>query len=394
MTSAADSSRPRMRAASAVAVSPHSSSLTTRDGTRSHSRAGAGQGIDVPISRKEPTMQTKIAVTGATGRVGSHLVEILEQRGHDVVQIARSKGVDVVTGEGLADALAGSRSSSTRPPGPRPTRSRRPRSSPPRRGTCSAPAPPRARSGSSSSRSSASTSSTAATTRRRPRRSRRSSRARSRSGSFAPPSSTSSSSRWSGGRSRTVSPTCPRCERSSWLPAPPPKPSLTRPRKPRSRTARSPRSPARRRRASLPRPRRCSPSAASRSRSARPVAACWRSPVTPMPTPMRRAPRCPTRAPSLPAQFTATARTAHGGIDREAAHDPVALEAERLISVPWPILSTQAPWRSVTSAGLGTSRTRRRRGPAGANLAALAVEPMTVPSTVTPRRSGPPDASA
>jgi uncharacterized protein YbjT (DUF2867 family) len=49
----------------------------------------------------------KIAVTGATGRVGSHLVEILEQRGHDVVPIARSKGVDVVTGEGLDEALAG-----------------------------------------------------------------------------------------------------------------------------------------------------------------------------------------------------------------------------------------------------------------------------------------------
>src|SRR3954447_19700842 len=49
----------------------------------------------------------KIAVTGATGRVGSHLVEILEQRGHDVVQIARSKGVDVVSGEGLDEALAG-----------------------------------------------------------------------------------------------------------------------------------------------------------------------------------------------------------------------------------------------------------------------------------------------
>ena len=33
----------------------------------------------------------KIAVTGATGRVGSPLVEILEQRGHDVVAIARSR---------------------------------------------------------------------------------------------------------------------------------------------------------------------------------------------------------------------------------------------------------------------------------------------------------------
>src|SRR5436189_4192161 len=49
----------------------------------------------------------KIAVTGATGRVGSHLVEILEQRGHDVVPVARSKGVDVVTGERLDEALAG-----------------------------------------------------------------------------------------------------------------------------------------------------------------------------------------------------------------------------------------------------------------------------------------------
>ncbi|HEY6637712.1 MAG TPA: NAD(P)H-binding protein [Solirubrobacterales bacterium] len=49
----------------------------------------------------------KIAVTGATGRVGSPLVEILEQRGHDVVPIARSKGVDVISGEGLQEALAG-----------------------------------------------------------------------------------------------------------------------------------------------------------------------------------------------------------------------------------------------------------------------------------------------
>jgi uncharacterized protein YbjT (DUF2867 family) len=49
----------------------------------------------------------KIAVTGATGRLGSPLVEVLEQRGHDVVQIARSKGVDVASGEGLDEALGG-----------------------------------------------------------------------------------------------------------------------------------------------------------------------------------------------------------------------------------------------------------------------------------------------
>ncbi len=50
---------------------------------------------------------TRVAVTGATGRVGAPLVEILARRGHDVVPIARSAGVDVVTGEGLDRALAG-----------------------------------------------------------------------------------------------------------------------------------------------------------------------------------------------------------------------------------------------------------------------------------------------
>jgi len=50
---------------------------------------------------------TKIAVTGATGRLGSPLVDILEGQGHEVVPIARSKGVDVITGEGLAEALDG-----------------------------------------------------------------------------------------------------------------------------------------------------------------------------------------------------------------------------------------------------------------------------------------------
>ena len=49
----------------------------------------------------------KIAVVGATGRVGRHVVDILEAQGHEVAAISRSRGVDVITGEGLADALAG-----------------------------------------------------------------------------------------------------------------------------------------------------------------------------------------------------------------------------------------------------------------------------------------------
>jgi uncharacterized protein YbjT (DUF2867 family) len=49
----------------------------------------------------------KIAVAGATGRVGHHVVALLEASGHDVVAISRSSGVDVITGDGLAEALAG-----------------------------------------------------------------------------------------------------------------------------------------------------------------------------------------------------------------------------------------------------------------------------------------------
>src|SRR5262245_4812475 len=49
----------------------------------------------------------KIAVTGATGRVGRHVVEVLGERGHEGVAISRSTGVDVVAGAGLAAALAG-----------------------------------------------------------------------------------------------------------------------------------------------------------------------------------------------------------------------------------------------------------------------------------------------
>jgi uncharacterized protein YbjT (DUF2867 family) len=49
----------------------------------------------------------KIAVAGGTGRVGRHVVDVLRGRGHDVVAMSRSSGVDVITGDGLAEALAG-----------------------------------------------------------------------------------------------------------------------------------------------------------------------------------------------------------------------------------------------------------------------------------------------
>jgi uncharacterized protein YbjT (DUF2867 family) len=50
---------------------------------------------------------TKIAVAGGTGRVGRHVVDVLGDGGHEVVAMSRSTGVDVITGDGLAEALAG-----------------------------------------------------------------------------------------------------------------------------------------------------------------------------------------------------------------------------------------------------------------------------------------------
>ena len=45
--------------------------------------------------------QRRIAVAGATGRVGSHVVDVLADQGHEVVAMSRSRGVDVITAEGL-----------------------------------------------------------------------------------------------------------------------------------------------------------------------------------------------------------------------------------------------------------------------------------------------------
>ncbi len=51
--------------------------------------------------------EKKIAVAGATGRLGRPTVEILRERGHEVVPISRGDGVDVISGKGLAAALEG-----------------------------------------------------------------------------------------------------------------------------------------------------------------------------------------------------------------------------------------------------------------------------------------------
>ncbi|GGO29182.1 SDR family oxidoreductase [Micromonospora parathelypteridis] len=49
----------------------------------------------------------KIAVLGGTGLIGSQVVKILQTAGHEAVPLALSTGVDLLTGQGLSEALAG-----------------------------------------------------------------------------------------------------------------------------------------------------------------------------------------------------------------------------------------------------------------------------------------------
>ena len=49
----------------------------------------------------------KIVVIGGTGRVGSKLVDLLREHGHEALAAAPNTGVDTITGDGLAAALQG-----------------------------------------------------------------------------------------------------------------------------------------------------------------------------------------------------------------------------------------------------------------------------------------------
>ncbi|MES1987307.1 MAG: SDR family oxidoreductase [Pseudomonadota bacterium] len=49
----------------------------------------------------------KIVIFGGSGLIGSKLIGILNEQGHETVSASPSKGVNALTGEGLADALVG-----------------------------------------------------------------------------------------------------------------------------------------------------------------------------------------------------------------------------------------------------------------------------------------------
>jgi uncharacterized protein YbjT (DUF2867 family) len=64
-----------------------------------------GGSVSHALAPQEAAM--KIVVIGGQGLIGSQVVDTLGSHGHDAVAACRSTGVDAVTGEGLAQALAG-----------------------------------------------------------------------------------------------------------------------------------------------------------------------------------------------------------------------------------------------------------------------------------------------
>src|SRR5262245_15558569 len=59
------------------------------------------------LRRLQKGAHMKIVVIGGTGLIGTKLVNNLRKRGHEALAAAPSSGVNTITGEGLAGALAG-----------------------------------------------------------------------------------------------------------------------------------------------------------------------------------------------------------------------------------------------------------------------------------------------
>ena len=83
--------------------------LAGRSSMRSSARSARKYQAPALISTGSTRLMVgmKITVVGASGLIGTRVVDLLTAEGHDVVAASRGSGVDVLTGDGLAEALSG-----------------------------------------------------------------------------------------------------------------------------------------------------------------------------------------------------------------------------------------------------------------------------------------------
>jgi uncharacterized protein YbjT (DUF2867 family) len=70
-------------------------------------KVNGGHKLAPDLGDKNRRIAMKIVVIGGSGLIGKKLVNDLRQHGHEVVAASPSSGVNTLTGEGLAEALAG-----------------------------------------------------------------------------------------------------------------------------------------------------------------------------------------------------------------------------------------------------------------------------------------------
>ena len=66
-----------------------------------------GTKLKPTVKRNPERFIMKIVVIGGRGLIGSKVATKLSAQGHDVIAASRRSGVDSLTGEGLANAVAG-----------------------------------------------------------------------------------------------------------------------------------------------------------------------------------------------------------------------------------------------------------------------------------------------
>jgi uncharacterized protein YbjT (DUF2867 family) len=85
----------------------HRPAASSREATATAYAGGPFPETNELSSEHERSTDMKIAVMGGTGLIGSQVVTILQAGGHEAVPQSPSTGVDLLTGQGLSEALKG-----------------------------------------------------------------------------------------------------------------------------------------------------------------------------------------------------------------------------------------------------------------------------------------------